>query len=117
LQLFQNMLGNAIKFRGREPPHIRLGAEQNGNECKIWIRDNGIGIHPQYAIRIFGMFRRLHTRADYVGSGLGLAICKRIVERYGGQIWVESEEGKGATFYFTLPAGGKEKEDASESNI
>ena len=114
LQLFQNILGNAIKYRGEAPPRIQIGADKNGIECTIWVKDNGIGIHPKYAERIFGMFRRLNARADYGGSGLGLAICKRIVERYGGRIWVESEEGKGATFYFALPAK-REDHDATTS--
>lgn len=105
LQLFQNIVGNAIKYRSQAPPRIQVGAEANGQEWKIWIQDNGIGINPKYADRIFGVFKRLHTGAGHTGSGLGLAICQRIVERYGGRIWVESEEGKGATFCFTLPAG------------
>ncbi len=105
LQLFQNIVANAIKYRNQAPPRIQVGSERNGKEWKIWIQDNGIGIDPRYAERIFGVFKRLHTQAAYAGSGIGLATCKRIVERYGGRIWVDSKEGKGATFCFTMPGG------------
>ncbi|MBI5740155.1 MAG: hypothetical protein HZA16_05475 [Nitrospirae bacterium] len=103
VQVFQNLMANAIKFRGMEKPCIRISAGQMGDEWVIQVRDNGIGIAPEYFDRIFLMFKRLHTRDKYPGTGAGLAICKKIVERHGGRIWVESEKGKGATFYFTIP--------------
>ena len=102
-QLFQNLLGNAIKYRGDVAPHIVIGAEQSNRETVFFVRDNGIGIASEYKEKIFELFKRLHTSDQYSGSGIGLAICKRIVEHYGGRIWVESELGRGATFYFTVP--------------
>jgi light-regulated signal transduction histidine kinase (bacteriophytochrome) len=103
-RVFQNLIGNAIKFRGPEAPVIEVTAEQDGDYWRFGVRDNGIGIAPQYSERIFVIFQRLHTRDEYAGTGIGLALCKRIVERHGGRIWVESAAGEGATFYFTLPA-------------
>ena len=104
VELFQNLIGNAIKFRGSESPSIHVSAGRNGNGWIFSVRDNGIGIAPEYSKRIFIIFQRLHSREKYAGTGIGLAICQKIVERHGGRIWVESEVGKGATFYFTLPA-------------
>lgn len=107
VQLFQNLIGNAIKFRGEEPPRVHVSAKQKENEWVFSVQDNGMGIDSQYAERIFQVFQRLHTRAEYPGTGIGLAVCRRIVERHGGRIWVESEPGKGSTFYFTMPVRGK----------
>jgi PAS domain S-box-containing protein len=102
-QVFQNLLSNAIKFRSSERPDIHIGAQHQRSEWVISIRDNGIGIDSEYSERIFEVFRRLHTRKEYPGTGIGLALCKKIVERHGGRIWVDSQFGKGSTFYFTLP--------------
>jgi light-regulated signal transduction histidine kinase (bacteriophytochrome) len=102
--VFQNLIGNALKFHGAAPPRIHVSASQEGALWVFAVKDNGIGIEATQAERIFQVFQRLHTRSQYPGTGIGLAICKRIVERHGGRIWVESEPGKGATFFFTLPA-------------
>ena len=102
-QLFQNLIGNAVKFRGDRRPEIRVEGERQDGEARFTVRDNGIGIEPQFLDRIFGVFQRLHTRSAYPGNGIGLAICKKIVERHGGRIWVESRVGEGSIFHFTIP--------------
>ena len=102
-QVLRNLIGNAIKFRGEEPPRIHVSLENQDQEWKFAVQDNGIGIEPQYAERIFNIFQRLHTRDEYPGTGIGLSICKRAVEHLGGQIWVDSQLGKGSTFNFTVP--------------
>ena len=102
--VFQNLISNAIKFRGEEPPRIRVSAQRGRGEHILSVKDNGIGIDPKYRERIFMIFQRLHSRDAYGGTGIGLSICKKIVESGGGRIWVESGEGRGCTFCFTIPA-------------
>lgn len=103
IQLWQNLIDNSIKYRRDESPKIEIGVTAELEQYLFWVKDNGIGIDPKYSDRIFQIFQRLHTRQEYPGTGTGLAICHKIVERHGGKIWVESELGQGATFYFTLP--------------
>jgi light-regulated signal transduction histidine kinase (bacteriophytochrome) len=104
-QLFQNLIANSLKFRASAPPVVAIEAFASEGEWQIEIRDNGIGLEDQYANKIFDMFQRLHTRQQYPGTGVGLAICKKIVEKWGGKIWVKSRPGSGASFFFTVPAG------------
>jgi PAS domain S-box-containing protein len=106
-QLFQNLIGNAIKYCNKRRPEIRVDARSNGNEWVFSVQDNGIGIEPQYFERIFQMFQRLHTRNEYSGTGIGLALCRKIAERHGGKIWVDSHLGQGSTFLFTIPQAEK----------
>ena len=109
VQLFQNLIGNAIKFKNGQIPEIEVRSEKKNGEWVFSVKDNGIGIDQEYASRIFVIFQRLHTRSEYAGNGIGLSICKKIVERHGGRIWVNSEHGQGSTFYFTLPRNGDQK--------
>ena len=108
VQLFQNLIGNAIKFHGEEAPRVHVSVQVQETDYLFSVRDNGIGIAPEYYDRLFKIFQRLHTREEYPGSGIGLAVCKKIVERHGGRIWIESQVGKGSTIYFTLSKRKKE---------
>ena len=105
VQVLQNLIGNALKFHADGPPHVRIQATREGPDWEFSVRDDGIGIAPQYQERIFVIFQRLHTREEYPGSGIGLSVVKKVVERHGGRIWVESSgtRGEGTTFRFTLP--------------
>ena len=103
MHLFQNLVSNSLKYRGKETPRVKIDADPDGAMWRFSVTDNGIGIPKEFQAQIFGIFKRLHDRAEYPGTGIGLAICQKIVERYGGRIWVQSEPGAGSTFYFTLP--------------
>jgi signal transduction histidine kinase len=102
-QLYQNLISNALKFRKDNAPHVKLSAEKEGAFWRLGVSDDGIGMNPKYAEKVFEIFKRLHSKDEYEGTGIGLAICKKIVERHGGRIWVESRLGEGSTFCFTLP--------------
>ena len=104
LQLFQNLIGNAIKYRSKERPKIHISAKKERNKYLFTVSDNGIGISPDYLERIFTIFQRLHTHEEYEGTGIGLAIAQKIVHQHAGQIWAESEIGKGTAFHFTIPS-------------
>jgi PAS domain S-box-containing protein len=115
MQVFQNLIVNAIKFHGPNPPKIHITTQKDEKECTFSVIDNGIGIDPQYQKQIFEVFKRLHTREEYPGSGIGLAVSQKIIQRHGGRIWVESEIGKGSTFYFTIPDKLNNREEDNES--
>ena len=106
-QVLQNLIGNAIKFRGEQPPQVHVGVRRAGEYWEFSVRDNGIGMDPEFREHIFKIFQRLHTREEYDGTGIGLSICKKTIERHGGRIWVESEVGRGSVFYWTLPVAEK----------
>ncbi len=108
VHLFQNLISNALKYRSEKRPRIRISAVEDADQWSFSVEDNGIGIRKEFQSQIFGIFKRLHDRAEYPGTGVGLAICQKIVERYGGRIWVESEPGRGSTFFFTLPRAANE---------
>jgi PAS domain S-box-containing protein len=109
IQLLQNLVGNAVKYRSDRPPRVQVSAHRQNDDWVFRVSDNGIGIEPQYFERIFGVFQRLHTRTRYPGTGIGLAICKKIVEHHGGRIWVESTLGQGSSFLFSIPAKGEDQ--------
>jgi signal transduction histidine kinase len=112
MQVFQNLISNAIKYRGAATPRIHVSAQREAEGWQFAVRDNGVGIDPQDADRVFGMFKRLHG-GEIPGTGIGLAICKKVVERQGGRIWVESEAGQGSTFKFTIPGGTEDGQHQS----
>ncbi len=109
VHLFQNLLSNALKYRSERKPRIQIAAKEENDHWRFTVEDNGIGIPKAFQTQVFGIFKRLHDRAEYPGTGIGLAICQRIVEKHGGKIWVESELGRGSIFSFTLPGGFNEK--------
>jgi signal transduction histidine kinase len=101
----QNLIGNGLAYCSDKPPHIHISAKRSGKDWIFSVRDNGIGIEPTHYEQIFEIFKRLHNQKDQPGTGIGLAICRRVVNRHGGKIWVESEPGHGSTFHFTIPEG------------
>jgi len=111
VQLIQNLIGNGLAYRSDKPPHIHITADRSGEEWVFSVRDNGIGIDPKHHEQIFEIFKRLHNQKEHPGTGIGLAVCRRVVNRHGGRIWVESELGHGSTFHFTIP---EEKERPNE---
>ena len=115
-QVFQNLVGNAIKFRGDRAPEIRISAMERGADWVFSVSDNGIGIESRHAERILSIFRRLHESTEYSGSGIGLAVCKKIVERHGGRIWFESEFGTGSVFRFSIPAKAEKPMEKAAKN-
>jgi light-regulated signal transduction histidine kinase (bacteriophytochrome) len=114
VQLFQNLLSNAVKFRSARSPEVHVGAVRAGKQWRFSVRDNGIGIAPQDADKVFGILSRLHTRAEFEGTGIGLAICEKVVERHGGRLWLESQPGEGTTFFFTLPNTSVQRKEAEQ---
>jgi len=107
VHLFQNLISNALKYRSGQTPRLEISAKEDGDYWRFAVQDNGIGIPKEFQSQIFGIFKRLHNRSEYPGTGIGLAICQKVVEQYGGRIWVESEPGYGSTFFFTLPRDDK----------
>ncbi|MDH3583203.1 MAG: ATP-binding protein, partial [Phycisphaerae bacterium] len=108
VQLLQNLIGNGLKYHGEAAAKVHVSARRQGEEWEFSVRDNGIGIAPEHQERIFEILRRLHSEQEYPGTGIGLAVCRRVVQRHGGRIWVESEPGKGSDFRFTMPVGATE---------
>jgi light-regulated signal transduction histidine kinase (bacteriophytochrome) len=102
-QVFQNLIGNSLKFKSERAVEIEIGARGDGDNWLLWVKDNGIGFEQEYAEKVFHVFQRLHRRDKYAGTGIGLAICRRVIEQHGGKIWAEYSPGAGTTFYFTLP--------------
>jgi light-regulated signal transduction histidine kinase (bacteriophytochrome) len=116
VQLLQNLIGNAVKFRGPEAPRVHIGARRDGDTWEFSCADNGIGIEPQYAERIFVIFQRLHPKDEYEGTGIGLAMCKKIVEYHGGHIWLDTAVERGTTFRWTMPVAEPPEHDEPEAS-